>query len=146
MLIFVVYSFIFAVESRFWEFRFVQPTRFSFSCSCAGVLANRTRPNSIVWSVLYDPVGPKTYGSRSLLLLAEQISLHLTYSKCYHVLTILPLRSATPIQDMNIHSAKSIGGEDTSAPIYWRWHIHILNRRGGLNLQDDYSAYMAWLI
>ena len=30
------------------------------------------------------------------------------------------LRSATPIQDMNIHSAKSIGGKDTSAPIYWR--------------------------
>ncbi len=30
-----------------------------------------------------------------------------------------------------------------SAPIYWRGHIHILNRRGGSNLQDDYSVYMA---
>ncbi len=26
--------------------------------------------------------------------------------------------------------------------IYWRWRIHILNRRGGSNLQDVYSVYM----
>jgi hypothetical protein len=30
-----------------------------------------------------------------------------------------------------------------SAPIYWRRSIHILNRNGGPNLQDDYSVYMA---
>jgi hypothetical protein len=35
------------------------------------------------------------------------------------------------------------GGKDMSAPKYWRGHIHILNRRGGSNLQDDYSAYLA---
>jgi hypothetical protein len=27
--------------------------------------------------------------------------------------------------------------------IYWRGRIHILNRRGGSNLQDDYSVYIA---
>jgi hypothetical protein len=39
-----------------------------------------------------------------------------------------------PIQDMNLHSATSIGGNNTTAPIYWRSHIHILNRHGGSNL------------
>jgi hypothetical protein len=48
-----------------------------------------------------------------------------------------------PIQDMNIHSAISSGGKDTFAPIYWPRHIHILNRHGGSNLQDEYSVYMA---
>ncbi len=48
-----------------------------------------------------------------------------------------------PIQDMNIHSAISSGGNNTSAPIYWRGRIHILNRRGGSYLQDEYSVYMA---
>jgi hypothetical protein len=37
----------------------------------------------------------------------------------------------------------SIGGNNTSAPIYWRRHIHILNRHGRSNLQDDYSVYIA---
>jgi hypothetical protein len=37
----------------------------------------------------------------------------------------------------------SIGGNNTSAPICWRRRIHILNRHGGLNLQDDYSVYKA---
>ncbi len=54
-----------------------------------------------------------------------------------------PFRSALPIQDMKIHSANSSGGNNTSAPIYWRGRIHILNRRGGSNLQDDYSVNMA---
>jgi hypothetical protein len=45
--------------------------------------------------------------------------------------------------DMNIHSANSIVGNNMSAPIYWRKHIHILNRRGGSNLQDEFSVYMA---
>ncbi len=27
--------------------------------------------------------------------------------------------------------------------IYWRGRIHILNRRSGSNLQDDYSVYIA---
>jgi hypothetical protein len=31
---------------------------------------------------------------------------------------------------MNIHSAISSGGKDTSSPIYWRKHIYILNRHG----------------
>jgi hypothetical protein len=44
-----------------------------------------------------------------------------------------------PFQDINIHSANSIGGNNTSAPIYWRGRIHILNRRGGSNLQNEYS-------
>jgi hypothetical protein len=44
---------------------------------------------------------------------------------------------------MNIHNANSIGGNNSSAPIYWRRRIHILNRHGGSNLQDDYSVYMA---
>jgi hypothetical protein len=44
---------------------------------------------------------------------------------------------------MNIHSANSIGGNNTSAPIYWRRRIHIMNRCGGSNLQDEYSVYMA---
>jgi hypothetical protein len=44
---------------------------------------------------------------------------------------------------MNIHSANSIGGNNTSAPIYWRRRIHILNRRGGSNLQDEYLVYIA---
>jgi hypothetical protein len=44
---------------------------------------------------------------------------------------------------MNIHSANSIGGNNTSAPIYWRRRIHIMNRRGGSNLQDEYSVYIA---
>jgi hypothetical protein len=35
------------------------------------------------------------------------------------------------------------GGKDTSAPIYWRRYIHILNRRGGSNLKDDYAVYIA---
>jgi hypothetical protein len=55
----------------------------------------------------------------------------------------LPLRSAMPIQDMNIHSAISSSGNNTSTPIYWRRRIHILNRRGGSNLQDEHSVYMA---
>jgi hypothetical protein len=44
-----------------------------------------------------------------------------------------------PIQGMNIQRATSIGGKNTSAPIYWRRRIHILNRRGVSNLQDEYS-------
>jgi hypothetical protein len=54
-----------------------------------------------------------------------------------------PFRSALPIQDMKIHSVNSSGGNNKSAPIYWRERIHILYRRGGLNLQDDNSVYMA---
>ncbi len=42
-----------------------------------------------------------------------------------------------------IHSANSIGGNNMSATIYWRRRIHILNRHGGSNLQDEYSVYMA---
>ncbi len=30
-----------------------------------------------------------------------------------------------PIQDMNIHSANSIGEKNTSGPIYLRRHIHM---------------------
>jgi hypothetical protein len=37
----------------------------------------------------------------------------------------------------------SIGGNNTSAPIYWRRCNHILNRHGGSNLQDVYSVYMS---
>ena len=32
-----------------------------------------------------------------------------------------------------------IGGNSTSAPIYWRGHVYILNRQGGSNLQEKYS-------
>ncbi len=61
---------------------------------------------------------------------------------------ILPIRPALPIQDVKIYTYNkaqhnSIGGKNTSAPIYWRRRIHILNRRGGSNLQDDYSIYIA---
>ncbi len=35
------------------------------------------------------------------------------------------------------------GGKDTSAPINWRGDIHILNRRGGSNLQDNFAVYVA---
>ncbi len=55
-----------------------------------------------------------------LILLAERILLRFAYPKCYHILTILPLRSAMPIQDMNIPSAIISGRNNTSAPIYWR--------------------------
>jgi hypothetical protein len=52
-----------------------------------------------------------------------------------------------PIQDLNIHSANSIGGKYMSAPMYWRRSIHILNRHGGSNLHDEYlniwGVYMA---
>ncbi len=41
--------------------------------------------------------------------------------------------------DMNIHNANSIGGNNMSAPIYWRRRIHILNRRGGPNLHSLHS-------
>jgi hypothetical protein len=34
-----------------------------------------------------------------------------------HLLTISPLRSALPIQDVNIHKANGIGGKNRSAPI-----------------------------
>ncbi len=90
MLIFVVCSFIFVVESRFWEFRFVQPTRFSFSCSCAGVLASRTRPDSIVWSILYDPVGPKTFRSRSLLYTILRFRPRSIHLRCKHCVCTAP--------------------------------------------------------
>jgi hypothetical protein len=44
-----------------------------------------------------------------------------------------PFRSALPIQVMKIHSANSSGGNNTS--LAGTFHI--------LNLQDDYSVYMA---
>ena len=46
-----------------------------------------------------------------------------------HFLTISSLRSALPIQDVNIHKAIGIGGTI----------VYFLNRRGGTNLQDEYS-------
>ena len=46
-----------------------------------------------------------------------------------HFLTISSLRSALPIQDVNIHKAIGIGGTI----------VYSLNRRGGSNLQDEYS-------
>jgi hypothetical protein len=41
----------------------------------------------------------------------------------------LPLQSAFPIQDLNIHKANGIGGTT----------VYFLNREGGSNLQDEYS-------
>ncbi len=60
------------------------------------------------------------------------------------VLTILanrrPVSPALTIQDMNIHNANSIGGNNMSGPIYWRRRNHILNRHGGSNLEEVYIA------
>ncbi len=64
-------------------------------------------PPKLQASVPPPPFGP---GGGGHTRWRERGVLRFANEKCYHILTILPLRSAMPIQDMNIHSAISSGG------------------------------------
>ncbi len=61
---------------------------------------------------------------------------------------ILPIRSALPIQDVKIYTYNNTQlywrkEHVSAANIFWRRRIHILNRCGGSNFQDDYAVYIA---